>query len=452
VSAREPNGESRRDLLGSFLMVRREERGAVVLAIVYFFLILASYQVLRPIREQMGIAEGTSKLKYLWTFTLAGTAIASALFAKLSSAVPRRRFLPITYRVCAVCILVFGGLLTQLEGAAQVWLGYVFYVWLAVYALFGVSVFWSFMTDAFGLQQARRLFGTFAVGGTLGAMLGTRITDFLVVRVHVAWLFLIAAALIEMAVWCIGPLARRAQSAGPQPAEDEGLGGGAWEGWKLIGRSSYLANIALFTFLFYFVQTFAVRQQADIVYAEVIGREAQTQYYADVDFAQQSVTLLVQLFVTGRVMKALGVIGGLIMLPLICVGGFLALASAHEGAAPALVVVTVFLVLLKGLNHAAMRPAREALFVLSSRREKYQAKSVNDVFVARAGDLGAVWSYDKIFLPLLEGSMRGVSLVAIPFSILWAGIAIWLGVRNNRMTEAADAAGERRSAEPDASG
>lgn len=439
MSAREPNDDAAPGLLGRVLMVRREERGIVLLAILYFFLVLASYQVLRPIREQMGIAGGTSNLKYLWTFTLAGSAVASALFAKLSSAVPRRRFLPITYRVCAVCILAFGGLLTQLEGEARIRLGYVFYVWLAVYAFFGVSVFWSFMADIFGLGQARRLFGTFAIGGTLGALLGASINSFLVVRIGVPWLFVVAAGMLELCVWCIGPLARRAASATESaPEEDSRLGGGALEGWKLISRSSYLANIALFTFLFYFVQTFAVRQQADIVTAEVIGRELQTRYYANVDIAQQSLTLFVQLFVTGRVMKALGVIGGLTMLPVICVGGFLALASAHAGAAPSLAVVTVFLVLLKGLSHAAMRPAREALFVLATRREKYQAKSVNDTFVARGGDLGAAWVYDGIKV-VLDGSLRGLAFAALPLAMTWAAVAFWLGVRNRRMTREPDA-------------
>jgi ATP:ADP antiporter, AAA family len=441
VSAREPNGEGDRDLLGRFLMVRREERGAVVLAALYFFLVLLSYFVLQPIRDQLGLAGGSGRLKELWTFTMVGSALASALFSSVSARYPRRTFLPVTYRFCALNILAFGGLLASVDGPVRLWVGYVFYVWLAVYGYFGVSVFWGFMADSFGVEQSRRLFGLFAVGGTLGALAGNQVTARLVSRIDLPWLFVIAAVALELAVWCIRPLARRPVQRGAQlhASEPEALGGGSVEGWKLIARSSYLSNIALFTFLFAVVQTFATFQQYNILEREIADDTRRTQYFAEVGTAQQALTLIVQLFVTGRLMKLVGTTGALVALPLLALAGFLALAAAHAGAIPALATVTVFLVLLKGLNHATMRPAREALFVPTTRREKYQAKAVNDTFVSRGGDQIAAWSFDGIKF-VLGGSLRGVAIAAIPLSIAWAVVAFWLGIRHRRLTEASDEA------------
>ena len=414
--------------------VRQEEAGIVLLSAAYFFFILSAYYVLRPIRDAMGVAGGTENIPWLFTATLAGMLVAHPIFASIVSRWPRRRFVSVTYRFFMLNLLVYYLLLTGLtEGAAVVWVGRTFFVWISVFNLFVVSVFWSFMTDIYRERQSRRLFGLVGVGGTVGGIVGSSITAFLVGVLSLPTLLWFSIVLLECAVFCLKALDRRARlrrepvngRAGPPDrasAKDPVIGGSAVDGIRRVLASPYLLGICAFMLLFTIGSTFLYNIQAEIVARTFADTARRTSVFASIDLAVNTLTLLTQLFLTSRIMKRLGVGLTLAILPLLSVAGFLVL-----GAAPVFAVFVVFQVLRRAGNFAVAVPTREVLYTVLPRRDKYKAKNFNDTFVYRAGDQVGAWSFAG--LGALGLGMAAMAWSMVPVAAAWMGVALWLGRR-----------------------
>lgn len=416
-------------LLHALFSVRREERKPLALAFLYFFCVLASYYVLRPIRDEMGVAGGVSKLPWLFLGTLTVTIVISPLFSRLVARLPRRRFVAWAYRSLVLCLVGFGLLLSFAPASAQVWVGRAFFVWISVFNIFAVSLFWAVMSDLFQTRQARRLYGVIGAGGTLGGICGGLITGWLVHSVGNVVLLAISALLLEAGLRAMYALSDSIAADGqPQQRqlETEVIGGSIWAGLSGVVRSPYLAAIALFMLLFTIGSTFLYFLQAEIVAREIADRAARTAYFAQVDVWVNGLTLIVQLTLTGRLIQRIGVGTVLALLPLLSIIGFLALA-----AAPLLSVVILFQVLRRTGNFALTGAAREILYVPLAREEKYKAKNFIDTFVFRLGDQLGAWTH--VGLSLLGLGLAGIALAAVPLSAAWLGVAIWLGRRHARL-------------------
>ena len=407
-----------------------DEAGIVLLSAAYFFFILSAYYVLRPIRDGMGVAGGVENIPWLFTATLAGMLVAHPVFASIVSRWPRRRFVTVTYRFFMLNLLVYYLLLTVLgEGTAAVWVGRTFFVWISVFNLFVVSVFWSFMTDIYRERQSRRLFGLIGVGGTVGGIVGSSITAFLVGVLSLPTLLWFSIVLLECAVLCLKRLDRR---VGGRPSSDvpssdvpssaEVIGGSALDGIRRVLASPYLLGICAFMLLFTIGSTFLYNIQAEIVSRTFSDTTQQTSVFARIDLAVNTLTLVTQLFLTGRLMKWLGVGVTLAILPLISMVGFLAL-----GAAPVFAVFVVFQVLRRAGNFAIAVPTREVLYTVLPRRDKYKAKNFNDTFVYRAGDQAGAWSFAG--LGALGLSTTAMAWSMAPVAGVWLLVALWLGKR-----------------------
>jgi AAA family ATP:ADP antiporter len=421
--------------------VREHETAALVWSGAYFFFVLSAYYVIRPVRDEMGVAGGVENLAWLFTATLAGMLLVHPLFTALVARLPRRRFVPITYRFFIVNLLIFFVALRAASGADAIWIGRVFFIWTSVFNLFVVSVFWSLVTDLYRPAASRRLFGLIAVGGTMGAILGSSITAGLVHLLGQANLLLVSAALLELSAHAARALDRQegrlAAAAGadelPAPRTAEAvIGGGVLDGIRDVARSPYLLGIAGLMLLFTITSTFLYFQQADIVArAFASDRAGRTRLFANVDLAVNVLTVMTQIFLTGRVLRWLGLGLGLAFLPLMSAAGFAILASA-----PVLAVVVTFQVLRRAANFAIQRPAREVLYTPLSRTEKYKAKNFNDTFVYRLGDQAGAWSYTAI--GWLGLGLSGLALTQVPLSAVWLVLALWLGRWHHRRVEAAD--------------
>jgi AAA family ATP:ADP antiporter len=430
------------DLLSKLTRVERKELGTVLLAAALFFFLLCSYYILRPLREEMGIAGGTRNLPWLFQITLVATLLATPVFGWMTRRFPSRTFLVYTYRFFGVNLLIFLALLKVLPKGSEIVLGRVFYVWISVFNMFLVSLFWAFMADGFGLNQSKRLFGTIAVGGSLGATLGAGLTAFLVGVLGRVNLILISVVLLEVAVQIVRVLrvrfdrkrAERASSSsadGPVSARsvrslDPAPRPSLWEGLLLVIRSRYLLAIAIFLFCYSFASTILYFEQANIVANAVADRAARAALFARIDFWVSFITVLLQIFVTGQIMSRLGVGWALILVPLLSVLGFLAL-----GLSPALTVLVIFQVSRRAGNYAIMRPARETLFTILGLAEKYKAKSFLDTFVYRGGDATA---------SALFGALRGMGLslsvfafAAVPLCLLWGVVGRYLGLKQKEL-------------------
>ncbi|MCZ0934336.1 MAG: MFS transporter [Gemmatimonadetes bacterium] len=412
---------------------RPGEAGLVLLSALYFFFILSAYYVIRPIREEMAVAGGVENIPWLFTGTLTAMLLVHPIFAAVVSRWTRRRFVTLTYRFFMLNLLVYFVLLRVVtDGPAAVWIGRTFFVWISVFNLFVVSVFWSFMTDIFRERQSRRLFGLIGVGGTVGGIVGSAITAFLVGFLSPATLLLFSVLLLEGAVACLKALDSRCaaspvadgssadEASAGERSVDEVIGGSALEGIRRVLASPYLLGIGAFMLLFTIGSTFLYNIQADIVSRTFATGAERTSVFARIDLSVNILTLFTQLFLTGRILKWLGVRLALGILPVLSVLGFLAL-----GAAPVFAVFVVFQVLRRAGNFALAVPTREVLYTVLPRRDKYKAKNFNDLFVYRAGDQIGVWSFAG--LRALGLGSSALALTMVPLAGLWLLTALWLG-------------------------
>jgi AAA family ATP:ADP antiporter len=390
------------------------------------------------VRDEMGVAGGVDNLAWLFTATLAGMLVMHPLFTALVARVPRGRFVPLVYRFFILNLVVFFLLFRAADPHQAVWVGRAFFIWTSVFNLFVVSVFWSFMTDLYRPAQSRRLFGLIAVGGTMGAILGSTITSALVHVLGPVSLLLVSALLLEIAARAAGVLDGQEASLARGAAIDEAeggdvgegsaiIGGRVWDGIRDVARSPYLLGIAGLMLLFTITSTFLYFQQAAIVARVFEGNpQARTRLFASVDLAVNVLTLLTQVFVTGRLLRWFGVAVSLAFLPLASLVGFGILASA-----PGLAVVVVVQVLRRAGNFAIQRPAREVLYTVLARSDKYKAKNFNDTFVYRLGDQLGAWSYTAI--AWMGFGLAGLALTMVPLSAAWLLLAVWLGGRYRRL-------------------
>ena len=413
--------------------VRPGEGRALGWSFAYFFCLLAGYYVLRPLRDEMGVAGGVRNLQWLFTATFVTMLAAVPLYGALVARLPRRRFIPMVYHFFAVNIALFWLLLTF--DVERLTVARVFFVWISVFNLFAVSVFWSFMADLFTSEQGKRLFAFIAAGGSAGALAGPALTVWLAVPLGPTNLLVIAALLLEAAVLCVKRLESVSSESGKQlnrKIEPEALGGGWVDGIAMLLRSPYLAGIALWVTLLSVTGTFLYFQQANIVAAASDDPAVRTRMFAGIDLAVGLLTVVVQFLATGKLIQRFGIGAAVAFLPLVFAAGFAALA-----AAPVLAVVVAFQALQRTANFAISNPAREVLFTVLAREEKYKAKNVIDIVVFRGADAAGGWLFAA--LRTLGMELRSISLAAIPLAVCWLLLALALGRAQER--RAAQAAG-----------
>jgi AAA family ATP:ADP antiporter len=411
--------------------LRPGEGAQVVWSFGYFFSLLCAYYIIRPMRDEMGIVGGVDNLQWLFTATLVVMAAAVPLYGWISSAFARRIFLPWVYAFFIINLLLFYVLMRDAQPSIVT--ARIFFVWTSVFNLFIVSVFWSFMADLYNNEQARRLFGLIAAGGTLGALSGPLLTATLVQPLGADNLLLVSAALLGFAILCIRQLTRpgdRSVQADRQAQSnlvEDSLGGNAWEGFTLVLKSPYLIAICLLMLLFTTLATFLYFMQAEIVRDAFDDSAQRTAVFAAMDFAVNALTLLFQLVLTARLISWIGLPLTLALVPLLLALGFFII-----GLSPILAVLIVVQVIRRAGNYAIMRPAREMLYVVLSRREKYKAKSFIDTFVYRGGDAISAWLFTAVRALGME--LSAIALASVPIALLWAGLSFKLGKQQSALS------------------
>jgi AAA family ATP:ADP antiporter len=279
------------------------------------------------------------------------------------------------------------------------------------------------MVDVFDPDQGKRLFGFVAAGATLGGIVGSSVTALVAKEVPPTYLLVASAGLLEIAVLCVRRLSELSDSLRQIPvheSDEAPIGGAIFTGLSHALKSPYLVNVSLFLLLFTITSTFLYFQQAEIARQYFADRGARTAFFARVDLWVNTLTLGAQLFLTARVLRWIGVGFTLSALPVLSMFGFGALAWA-----PTMTVLVTYQVARRAGNFAFARPTREVLFTVVTREDKYKAKSFIDTVVYRLGDQVGAWSYTG--LGWLGLGMTGISLIAVPISVLWLLNAFWLG-------------------------
>ena len=400
------------------------ERTALMLGFAFHFCVLASYYLVRPLRDALGLEGGADKLQWLFTATFVVMLLMVPLFGVLVSRLPATRFVPLIYRLIALSMLVFGVLITN--HIAPVAVGRVFFVWISIYNLFIVSIFWSVLVDRFSSEQGRRLFGFIAAGGTLGTFIGPLLAATMATNLGPVALTVAAAVLLEVAVRCYRALLSRTESqSGSRWLDERRMGGSMLAGVTLILRSRYLMGLVLFMLLHTSAATLLYFEQGRIVAGSYADVSSRTQFFAVVDLIVSTLTLIFQLLLTAPLIRLIGIGGALVALPLATVVAFSAMALAPLPATVALAQG-----LRRAVEFAIVRPAREVLWTVVSREEKYKAKNVIETLVYRGGDAASGWL--SAGLTALGAGFGLVAVVIVPFAGLWGWLCLWLARRQEQ--------------------
>lgn len=412
----------RSSLSERLVLVEPGELRALLWSAAYFYFLLFSYSLLRPVRDAMGIAGDSERRPGLFTATMVTMLLVNPIYAALVSMLPRRRFIPLVCRFFALSFLFFYCLFIWAGEVGGIRVGDAFFVWLSVVNLFVTSIFWAFMADLFTAEQGKRLFGFIGVGGTLGAICGPAVTLWLTRHsiLKPMALLLISMVTLELAVQCVGRLSRLAGTSASQtavhlPAREPG---GRWfDGLALIVRSRYLSMIALYIVIYSMTSTFVYWEVSGYIKRTYSDDATRTAAFASVELWAQCLTLVTQIFLTGRIIRLLGVGMTLALLPAVTLLGFLALLR-H----PTYLMAVIFQAARRATHFAVDRPSREVLFTVLGPDAKYKSKSFIDTFVYRGGDQLGIWISSGLSIYNIA-----VGAVALPLALGWIGTALWLG-------------------------
>jgi AAA family ATP:ADP antiporter len=420
------------DRLLAGLGVRPGEGVALLWSFVYFFALLCGYYTIRPVRDAMGAVHA---LEWLFTATFLVMLLLQPLYGALVGRYPRRVFLPVVYGFFVLCLLGFYLLLASDTGAT--WRSGAFFVWVAVFNLFAVSVFWSFMSDIYGDGQARRLYGAIAAGGTLGALTGPMLTQSLVGVVGAPAMLLVAAGLVGLcllAIFRLIPWAKAREQGSALSLDREGVGGGILEGATRIARSRLLFALALLMFFGVAVGTLLYNEMAAYTRLALPDPAERTAWYARIDLAINLLTVSVQILLTRRLLARFGPGPLLVLPPALVTLAFLPLVLLPGW--PLLLALTQ--IVARSGNFALLQPARESLFTRVDRIDRYKVKNFIDTVIYRGGDVSFAWIHKG--LVLAGAGPAGIAAVGLLCALALTASAGWVARLARRTPPSPDAA------------
>ncbi len=406
--------------------IRTGEGAPLLWASLAFFLILTSYYIIRPVRDQLSGAVGSVALPLFYAGTFVAMVVLTPVFGWLVSRFVRRRLLVWVYGFFILCLLAFVPVFMAQQQIGARTLGIVFFTWVSVFNLFVVSLFWSLMADLWTSEQARRLFPLIAFAGMIGALTGPPLTRGLVGIVGVAPLLAVSAALLIAALIVLLGLSSH-QAGVRQAGADQAIGGSLWAGVRQAFMQPFVRYMAFLMLLSDGIGTLAYALVADYVKAHVDGRVARLEFYADLDLATNVLGMVLQLTLTRWLLTRFGAAWGLILPALLNVA-LLAVIAVH-GMQPALVfgigisLLLVLQVVVRGMQYGMIKPASDALYSRASREARYKGKNFVETTVWRFGDL------------VVTSGLNGLRAVGAGTAVIaglgagLSGVAAWIGKR-----------------------
>ncbi len=408
--------------------IEAHEVKATVLSFLLVFVLMLAYYILRPVRDAMASDWSDAEVSQLWTLNFFISTGVVALYGIAVSKLRFSRLVPGVYVFFAATFVLFYFFMQTI--ADRVLVDKSFYVWISVFAMFHLSVFWSFMSDVFNKDQARRLFATIGAGASAGALVGPMIPTLFAGIFGTDTLVLIGSVLLLIPVPIILILSKLKVSE--LKNEDEStdkskfkIGGNPFAGFKSFVTNPYLLAIGVFILLYTMIGTFVYFEQKNLL--ADYDRETRTQILGSIDWVVNVLTFGIAFFATSRIVRKIGMGYTLAMMPLLMCAGILILAFA-----PIIVVLLALQVARRAGNYAITKPAREMLFTEVDKETRFKAKPVIDVVVYRGGDTVTAW----FFTGLTEGLGLGfaaVGIIGAGIAAIWAGVGIYLGRMYNHV-------------------
>jgi len=412
-------------LLRRLVVLQPGEAPALLASFATLLCMFASYTILRPVRDALGITSGLEKIPYLFWGVFIVMLVLQPLYGWLTSRFPRAVFLPWVYGFFIANLLGF--YVWFRLGADRTWIARTYFVWVSVFNLFVVAAFWSLMADLFTREQAGRVFGFIWAGASTGGLIGPFVAHELAVPFGAINLLPISAVLLAVSLVLMIAVIRlqRTQAATVRveepPQADAALGGSLWAAFGQVVRSPYLLGIALFVLLMTWVSTFLYLEQQAFVAKAFATADERTRFFGGIDFWVQAASLLMQLLFFGRLFKWVGLRAMLVSVPVIMTAGYALVALA-----PGFMVLVVVYAVRRVGDYALTRPCRDALFTVVSREEKYKAKSLIDTFVYRGGDALSGSLYKELTGSFGAGP-AAIGWLGAAISALWSVLALALG-------------------------
>jgi len=405
-------------LVRSLAKIEPQERASVGFAFLLFFCVLCGYFMLRPIRETIGTVLGEEEVEHLFGATFWSCLAVIPIYGLACAKLPRTVVLSSVYAIFAGSLLVLAYFMkTDPDSVAA---ARFFFVWISVFNLFVVSVFWTLLVDRSSSEQAKRLFGFIAAGGTIGGLVAPQLTGLLIDPVGRTGVLVVSAGLFVVAIVCQAALLRTwRRDLDGGPAMQRPIGGNPFAGVLQVIKSPYLLAFCAFVLLLAAANTFLYFEQLRIVKETFADENERTKIFGYLDFTVQALTLLTQVFFTSRIASRLGVVVLLVSVPIAMVGGFIALAMVANFWILALVIIA-----RRAGEYALTRPGREILFTSVDTETKYKAKNLIDVVVYRGGD----WLTAMLRGGLRAGDMSyaAIAWVGAGLAALWAIVGYWL--------------------------
>lgn len=407
--------------------IHEGEGPSVLLATVWLFFLLLGYFVIRPVRETLGSLVEAGDLKHLFYASFLTMLAAVPAYGILVNTLSRRWLVRVVYQAFAICLVIFWVFLRSDSEVVQAWTAWVLFVWISFFGIFATTVFWSVVADLFSSSQAKRLFGFIAAGGTVGALSGSLLTSQLATLLTKDQFILLPIVVIELGLLCAWMLEKQAKVLAQADRHSDVVDleqtvsparGGWLSALTHILRSPYLQFICLFIFFVQFCGTQMYFEQAAIVKAALPEESDRTQLFANIDLATQVLTLVGQLFLSSLVLRFGGVAIALMVLPVIYLGSFSSLALNSS-----LQVMVVAVVIGRSVGYGITVPAREVLFTVVKREDKYKAKGFIDTVVLRGSDAASA----SAFTGLADLGLRSLNLCLLPVVVIWLFVSWRLG-------------------------
>lgn len=440
-SARQPNILIR--FIKSATTIEADELKATLLSFGLVFVLMASYYILRPVRDSFASDWTRAERSTLWTFTFFLSLIATALYGIAVSKISFKKLVPAVY-ACFAASFVVVYVLSELVADADLVRRF-FYVWVSVFSLFNLSVFWSFMSDLYSKEQSKRLFGFITTGASIGALVGPSI-PLLFGDLGTNTLLLIASVVLL----CTIPLILYIQSysvremgvtLGQSEVQVPGsIGGNPLEGFRIFLKDPFLLRIGAFIFLYTAISTFIYFDIADMLVAYT--EEQRTKVWAFMDLATNAITIATGMFVTSRLSTRMGVGFTLALVPVVVCLGFFTMAVI-----PIVWILVGFQIFRRAGNYGITRPAREMLFTMVDREARFKAKQVVDVVVYRGGDVFWAW-FATALTALFSLTLAGTAVVGAVIAAVWALLGVHLGKRFAAIKSGQEAQEKEASEQP----
>jgi AAA family ATP:ADP antiporter len=419
-------------LIEKYTSIQPTEKKIVFWSFLYFFMLLASYFILKPLRDEMGIVNGASNMQWLFSGSFITMLVVIPIFGYVTSRYKIGSVLTFSYLFLILNIVLFYFFFK--ENTLGSIFPVTFFIWLSVFNLFTISLFWSFMVDSFTNDQSKRLFGIISAGGSLGAISGSLISSTLSEK-GIGNMFLVALILLSISLIALQMILRLQN----KKQDDNRIISRGFKntllkkssilsGIRLVWDSKYLKGLCLFIILYTTISTFLYFEQANIIENTIDNSSKRIQYFSNMDLITNSLAIFGQLFLTNKFIKQFGLSITLCIIPLLLTFGFIILSTNLT-----LSVVAVLLVLHRVGNYILMRPGREILYTVCNREEKYKAKNFIDTAVYRSGDTVSGWAF--ALLISLGFGLPLITIIAIPILIIWGYIGYKLGKRHSANSE-----------------